>query len=185
MLLVCGAWLASVVVLLSVFSRVVSKKAGSEKLKGLVTRAFRAFRRRTKKATIHGGVDDFYDAAHSIMGRWRVASLVASFSVILWIFGMTRLFIIFQALNYPQPVPIPMLMLAVTLPAIVGLLPLLPGALGTVDLTMVSVFLLFGVPLEIAASVTLIERSITLIFGTVLGASVASYLGVRAWRGIK
>lgn len=180
MLLIVGVWLAAVVALLSLFSHIVSRKAGSERLKKLLTRVFRTFRRRTKKATIASGVDNFYAGAHAIIGRWRTAATVSTFSVILWILSMTRLFIIFQALNYTPAIPI--LMLAVTLPAIVGLLPLLPGGLGTVDATIFSVFVVSGVDPVIAASVTLIERSITLIFGTAVGASVASYLGVKAWR---
>lgn len=182
MLLIMGIWLAGVVVMLAIFSRIFSKRAGSEKIKGFVMRIFRIFGRRTKKATISGGIDDLYTSGHAIIGRWRIATRVSSFSVILWILGITRLFIIFQALNYTQPIPIAMLMLAVTLPAIVGLLPILPGGLGTVDVTIFSVFVASGVDPVIAASVTLIERSITLVFGTAVGASVASYLGVKRWR---
>jgi hypothetical protein len=178
-----GIWLVTVVTLLSIFSRIVSSKAGSERLKRFLTRVFRTFRRRTKRAKIAAGVDDFYAGAHAIIGRPRIAVLVGSFSIILWLFGMARLFFIFQAFNYSPPIP--MLLLAVTLPAIVGLLPLLPGGLGTVDVTIASVFLLFGVPLEIAGSVVLIERFIVLVFGTLVGAGIASYLGVRTWRGIK
>jgi hypothetical protein len=178
-----GIWLVTVVTLLSIFSRIVSSKAGSERLKRFLTRVFRTFRRRTKRAKIAAGVDDFYAGAHAIIGRPRVAILVGSFSIILWLFGMTRLFFIFQAFNYSPPIP--MLLMAVTLPAVVGLLPLLPGGLGTVDVTIVSVFLLFGVPFGIAGSVVLIERFIVLVFGTAVGAGVASYLGVRTWRGIK
>lgn len=180
MLIIIGVWLAAVVALLSAFSYILSHRVGASKIKGLVTRVFCIFRRQTKKSAVASSIDDFYRGGHAILGRWRIAALVSSFSIIIWIFGITRLFIIFQAFNYPPPIP--MLILAVTLPAIVGLLPLLPGGLGTVDATIVSVFLLFGVPIEIAVSVTLIERAVTLVFGTAVGASVASYLGVKAWR---
>ncbi len=187
MLIIIGGWLAAVVVLLSAFSYILSRRVGLNRIKGLVTRALRIFRRQTKKSAIASSINDFYRGGHAILGRWRIAARVSSFSIILWILSITRLFIIFQALNYPEPVPIPMLMLAVTLPAIVGLLPLLPGGLGTVDATIAGVFLVF-IPPEYAAyalSATLIERSITLVFGTAVGASVASYLGVKVWRGAK
>ena len=72
-------------------------------------------------------------------------------------------------------------MLAMTLPSIAGLVPFLPGGLGTVDATMVSVFLLFGVPLEIAISATLIERAISLVLSTLVGACALSYLGIKVW----
>lgn len=182
MLLIVGVWLAAVVILLSAFSRILSSRVGAGRIKGFVTRVLRIFRRGIKKKAIAGGIDDFYKRGHAIISKWRVAALVSSFSAILWIFGMIRLFIILKALDAPI-IPIPMLMLAVTLPAIVGLLPLLPGGLGTVDLTIGGVFVLFGTDPAIAASATFIERFITLIFGTAVGAGVASYLGVKAWRG--
>ena len=89
------------------------------------------------------------------------------------------MFLIFCALGYSPKLQ--MLLLAVTLPAIVGLVPFLPGGLGTVDATITSVFLFFGVPLEIAISATLIERAISLVFGTAVGTCALSYLGIRAW----
>lgn len=180
MMLVVGGWLAAVVALLAVYSHILRHKKGSERVKRLVARVVRTFRSRIKKATISTAIDDFYATAHAIVSRRKIAALVSTFSATLWIFGMVRLFIIFQAFNYTATLP--MLMLAVTLPAIVGLLPLLPAGIGTVDVTIVGIFLLFGVPIEIAVSVTLIERTITLLFGTAIGAIVASYLGVKAWR---
>lgn len=180
-LIIIGVWVVVVISMLLVFSRVLSTRAAAGKIGRFVTHVLKALRRRISKTRIVSGIENFYAGTHSIVGRVKVASLVASFSAIIWIFGMIRLFLIFQAFPYPPP-PLPMLMLAVTLPAIVGLVPLLPGGLGTVDATIASVFIVFGVPADLAISVTLIERSITLVFGTAIGAGVLSYLGVKVWR---
>jgi len=174
-----AACIVLVVISLSIFHRFLVAKRGAGMMKRVVSRVLYIFGRRAKETRIDTSIEDFYTGAHTIIGRWRVASLVCGFSATLWILGMVRLFVIFQALNYPPSIPV--LMLAVTLPAIVGLIPLLPGGLGTVDATMASIFLLFGVPAEIAVSATLIERAITLIFGTAIGACATSYLGLKVW----
>jgi hypothetical protein len=179
-LLITGIWLAAVTIFFSFFLGFWRRRTGAGKITGFVARVLRLLRRRARKEEIARSVEDFYGGVHAIIGRRRTAFFVSGLSVILWIFGMIRLLAIFQAFGYSPPIP--MLMLAVTLPAIVGLVPLLPGGLGTVDVTIASVFLLFGVPIEIAISATLIERAITLVFGTVTGACVLSYLGVKILR---
>jgi len=73
-------------------------------------------------------------------------------------------------------------MLASTLPSIAGWVPLLPGGLGLVDATFVSVFTLFGFPLSIAIAATLIERAISYVFSTIVGAGALSYLGIKVWK---
>lgn len=180
MLVIAGIWILLVVSLLLVVSRFLSRRIVAGKIGGFLTRVFKIFQKRVSKEKVRGGVESFYSGAHAIVGRLKIASLVASFSAILWIFGMIRLFIIFQALGYNPPFA--MLILAVTMPAIVGLVPLLPGGLGTVDATIFSVFLLFHVDPPIAMSATLIERSITLIFSTAVGACALSRLGVKRWK---
>ncbi|RLG56762.1 MAG: hypothetical protein DRN83_03355 [Hadesarchaea archaeon] len=76
-----------------------------------------------------------------------------------------------------------MLLLAATIPPFVGLIPLLPGGLGTVDTAFFFIYtgLGFGVPPEIALSAILIDRAITYVFGTLVGGSALSYLGIRIW----
>jgi hypothetical protein len=72
-----------------------------------------------------------------------------------------------------------MLLLTMTLPAIIGFVPVLPGGFGTVDLTYLAIFTLFGVPPSLAAVAVLIERSITFVFATVVGALAMSYMGIK------
>jgi len=74
-----------------------------------------------------------------------------------------------------------MLMLAATVPAIVGLIPVLPAGLGTVDAAFYFIYISFGFDPTIAISAILIDRMITLILGTLIGASALSYLGIRIW----
>lgn len=180
MLIIVGVWVVAVISILLISSKILRSGVAAGRIGGFVTRILKIFRKRVGKMKIVRVIKKFYAGAHSIVGRAKIASLVAGFSVILWTFGMVRLFIIFQAFGHLPSLP--MLMLAVTLPAIVGMVPLLPGGLGTVDVTIASVFIVFGVPANLAISVTLIERLITLVFGTLIGAGVLSYLGIKVWK---
>ena len=161
------------------FWRIFYRRAGAGRIGGFMARLAGLFRKRVDKARIRKGIKRFYMGAEKIISTRKIVFYVIAFSVILWTLGVTRLFLIFQALGYNPPIQ--MLLLGMTLPAVVGLVPVLPGGLGTVDATMVSVFLAFGVPLEIAMSAMLIERAISFVFSTAVGACALSYLGVRVW----
>lgn len=126
-----------------------------------------------------GGVKRFYASAQAITSTPKIALSVFFFAVVTWSLAITRLFLIFQALGFNPPLP--MLLLGITLPPMAGLLPLLPAGIGPVDVTYVTIFVLLGAPLEIAILATLIERVIMLVFGTIIGASALSYLGIRVW----
>jgi len=183
-LIITGVWMATVVTILVILARVLSRRVGAGKIKAFAARVFRTFRLRLSKTEVSRGVDNFYKGAHSVLSRWKVAASMCTFSAFIWTFSMARLFVVLQALNCP-PVPISMLMLAATLPTIAGLLPLLPGGVGTIDVTIISVLMLFGVPVEIAVSATLIDRAITLVFSSLCGVGVVSYLGIKVRRGVK
>jgi uncharacterized protein (TIRG00374 family) len=75
-----------------------------------------------------------------------------------------------------------MLLIAASLPTIAGLIPFLPGGLVIVEGSFISIFALFGVPLNLAMAATLIERGISFVLSTMVGAGVFSYLGVKMAR---
>jgi len=161
----------------------LSRELVAGRFVGLFTWFLTVFRRKPKRKKIAESVRKFYSGAALVFGRMRVVVIVTLISSFLWALSITRLWIVFCALGYAPPLT--MLMLAITLPAIAGLIPLLPGGLGTVDITILSVFYMFGAPRGIAISALLIDRSITLLFGTALGAIAMSRLGIKAWRGEK
>jgi hypothetical protein len=143
-------------------------------------RLIKRIRKGTETRRITGGISRFYTDAQTIVSRRTIVVTVILFSVTLWTISVLRLFIIFQALRSIWPPfytpSISMIILAATVPWIVGLLPLLPGGLGTVDAALVSVFLIFGAPFDLALSAALIERAISFVFSTIAGAGALSYL---------
>lgn len=172
-------WFVVLIVLVPLSPRFLRGRVAAGKINNLIWRAAKFLRVKTTKARISGGVGRFYRGAYHVVHRRKCALSMVSIAALLWTFIMLRFFLIFQALGYPPPIT--MLMLAATLPPFVGLVPLLPGGLGTVDAAYFFIFAGFGVPASLALSVILIERTITYVLGTLIGASALSYLGIRIW----
>lgn len=178
-LVVVTLWAAVMILLFTLILYFFPKRTGASWLGRSTMRILKFFRRPTSRRKVMGGVKKFYVSAQAITTKPKVAPFVFLFAVITWSLALTRLFFIFQALGFDPPLP--MLLLGVTLPPMAGLLPLLPAGLGLVDVTYVSIFVLLGAPLHIAILATLIERVISLVFGTIIGAGALSYLGIRVW----
>lgn len=178
-LVVVGIWVTTVVLLVPVFSSILRKRMAAGRISGIIVRVLRSLRRHVSRARIVGSVENFYRRARIVISRWRTALCMVTFSVILLTFDMLRIFFVFQALG--RDVPLTMLLLSSTLPTIAALVPFLPGGLGLVDATFVSIFMRFGIPLHLAIAATLIERAISYVLSTFIGAGVLSYLGIQVW----
>ncbi len=170
-------WLVVLVVVAPLSPRLLRNKTAAGKIAGIIWRVQRLLRIKTTRAKVSRQVGQFYDGAYLIISRKKRALTLVAFAAILWCFVMLRFFLIFQALGYNPPLA--MLLLAVTIPAFVGLVPLLPGGLGTVDAAFFFIYTGFGVSPSLALSAILIERAITYVMATLIGAGALSYLGVR------
>jgi hypothetical protein len=175
---VAGFWLATVLVFFSAIV-FVSQRRGRGFALRIAMWANRVLKRTASRARVEAGVDRFYSAVRLITGRIRAAVALLACSLLVWSLALSRLFFVFMALGY-QP-GLPVLLLGATLPPLAGVLPLLPAGLGLVDATYVSVFTLLGVPFPISVLATILDRIISLVFGTLIGAATISYLGVRVW----
>ncbi len=158
----------------SMFSYVTRNRLAAKRVGGFITRVVRRVRGRANPRRIAGGISRFHVDAQAIVSRRTIVLCVIALSAALWALAVLRLFIIFHALGYAPLIS--MIALAATVPWIVGMVPLLPGGLGTVDAALVSIFLVFGVPPELALGAALIERAISFAFSTIAGAGALSYL---------
>ncbi|NWF77328.1 MAG: flippase-like domain-containing protein [Chloroflexi bacterium] len=126
---------------------------------------------------IMGGIEAFYTSSYSTIDKWRKIFWIGLFTLVIGALDVFRLYIIFLALGYYPKLS--MLLVASALPTIVGLIPFLPGGLVIVEGSLISIFALFGVPLNLAIAATAIERGISFVLSTIVGAGVFSYLGVK------
>ncbi|KXA99671.1 hypothetical protein AKJ35_00435 [candidate division MSBL1 archaeon SCGC-AAA833F18] len=171
--------LSLAIVLVPFFILLFGKKEFSSKITGFLTKILKFFRREADPTKILKTVEDFRVSARKIINSKHNAAWMMGFSAALWILDLVRISLILYALGIN--ISLPMLFLASTLPQIAGLVPLLPGGIGAVEVTMVSVFMWFGVSPVLALSATLIERSMSFVFSTLIGAGALSYLGIKIW----
>jgi uncharacterized protein (TIRG00374 family) len=123
-------------------------------------------------------IERFYSAAHAVIGKWKVGFFIAGLTFMIWALDVLRFYIVFLALGYGAELAL--LLLASSLPVIIGVIPLLPGGLVLTECSLISLFTLFSVPLSVGIAATVIERGISYVLSTAVGAGVFLYLGPRA-----
>jgi glycosyltransferase 2 family protein len=133
-------------------------------------------RRKDVQATVEG-IEAFYSSTYTIMDKWGKVLLIGGWTLLTGAFDILRFYAIFLALGYHPPLST--LLVASSAQIIVGLVPLLPGGLVLVEGSLISIFVLFGVPPNVAMAATLIERGIVFVLSSIVGAAVFSYLGVK------
>jgi len=143
------------------------------------------FGKRESVRKVVENVEAFYSSSYATIDNWRKILLVGSLSSLLMALDVFLIYTVFLALGYHPFLAmgyqrsIAMLLVASSLPTIVGLIPFLPGGLVLVEGSLISIFALFGVPLDLAIAATVIVRGISFVLSTIVGAGVFSYLGVK------
>jgi hypothetical protein len=175
LLLVIGALVVSGLVIFPRFF--VRKMIGVGAISRLVTRVARVFGRRTDAQQITESVSTFYASAYVMMSKRREGLAIASLTSLMLVLTVARFHIVFLALGYSPRIS--MLLLAASLPTILGFVPFLPGGLVIVEGSLISIFAIFGVSLDIATAATLIERGISFALSSLAGAVLFVCLGLR------
>jgi len=155
----------------------LKRKIAAKGVSRITSRVLRWFGKGGNAQEIIEGIESFYSSSYTTIDKWKKALLIGSLALLLWVLDVFRLYIIFLALGYHPSIS--MLLVASTLPTIVGLIPFLPGGLVLIEGSLISVLALFGVPLDVAIAATVIERGISFVLSTIVGAVVFSYLGVK------
>lgn len=175
LLLVAGALLVSVMVISPRF--ILKKMIGVKLIGKIVIRVAGRVARQANAQRIAESIEHFYSNAFAVMGRRREGLSIGGLTALMWALDLLRLHIVLQALGTQSSIAL--LMMASSLPTVMGLLSFLPGGLVAVEGSLISVLVLFGVPLEVATAATLIERGITFVLSSIIGAGAFFYLGVK------
>jgi len=102
------------------------------------------------------------------------------FSLLAWIFDIFRTYFIFVALG--NNVSLLVIGGAIVIAALAGAIPVSPGGLGLIEAAMVIVFTSAGIPITIAAMVTIIDRLISYWGLTFVGLIPSYYLGIKKYK---
>jgi uncharacterized protein (TIRG00374 family) len=155
----------------------LKKKVAVRGISKFVSRVLGWFGKHKNTEEIMEELENFYSHTYATIDKGKTVLWIGLWSLLTGLLDIFRLYTIFLALGYYPDFS--MLLIAYTLQPVVGLIPFLPGGLVLIEGSLISLFTLFGVPLNLAMAATAIERGISFVLSTVVGAGVFSYLGVR------
>jgi len=108
------------------------------------------------------------------------SALLASYGLSLsyWTTSVLILYVVFLALGFK--ISIWVVMLTITVGDFIQMMPIaIPGMLGVLEVVATGILVMFGVPLGIAASATLLARIATFWFDLPVTGAAASYYGAK------
>lgn len=161
----------------------VKRKTASGGIFRVIRWVYRRLGRRTSDKKIMDPIKRFYASTRIVLHDRKKALTISVIALLLNLVSMMRIWIILFA--FGQNVSLAAPLLAVTIPLLAGGIPFLPGGLVLVEASMVGVFVACGIPLTIAVSATLVERFISYLLSTIVGAGATSYLGIKMWKTSK
>jgi len=176
-LLLIAAWVIASLGTVFIPRLFFKKRIAVRGVSSITSRVLGWFGKRKDVQATAEGIEAFYSSTYTIMDRWQKVLLIGGWTLLTGAFDIFRLYAIFLALGYHPTFST--LLVASSLPIIVGLIPLLPGGLVLVEGSLISILILFGVPLNVAMAATVIDRGIMFVLSTIVGAGVFSYLGVK------
>lgn len=138
-------------------------------------------RRFSKKDTeslensIHSSIVGFQHTMRVLMTNKKGLAYGLILSFLIWIFEILRVYIVFLAFGANvNPIIVGEVFIVACL---VGMIPLLPGGLGSIDLLMIALYSAAGVPRSVSAAATIIERLISFWMATLIGMVILPYYG--------
>ncbi len=106
-----------------------------------------------------------------------VITTTAVLSLICWLLEPLRLFIIFKSLNYE--ISFVTVVVVYLFSLVLGMIPITPGGIGTIEGFMILSLKAFNVELAVATTATLLDRFITFWLTTLFGAITGISLGIK------
>ena len=176
-LILIAVWVLAALGALFIPRLLLRKRIAAKGISRIISRVLGWFGKRGIAQEIIEGVEAFYSSSYTTIDKRKKALLIGSLTLLIWTLEVFRLYAIFLALGYHPPISV--LLVASSLPTIVGTIPFLPGGVVVIEGSLISVLALLGVPLNLAMAATVIERGISFVLSTIVGAVVFSYLGVK------
>ncbi|AEF97219.1 UPF0104 family protein [Methanotorris igneus] len=126
---------------------------------------------------INKSIEEFQNSLLFFKGRKKELIVCGILSLLWWILDIFRVYIIFVSISYFAP----FFVIAATylISLLVGILPTLPGGLGTSDTVMIATYSVLNVPSSIAAVGTLLDRFISYWLATLMGAIALKVIRIR------
>jgi hypothetical protein len=122
-------------------------------------------------------IETFTAGFQGVLKDHRMFILGVLISFMIWGLDNIRFYLTFGAIGYYPPI-IPMIIIY-TVSILVSILPTLPGALGIREATMIALFIPVGVPADVVLAASLLDRLVTYMIPTFVGALTTFYYGKK------
>ena len=124
---------------------------------------------------IHSAIFGFQDTMKILISNKKGLVYTMTLSFVIWIFEIIRVYLVFLAFGANvNPIIIGEVFIVACL---VGMIPLLPGGLGTIDGMMIVFYSAAGISASVSAAATVIERLISFWMATIIGLVIMPYYG--------
>ncbi|MBU7027391.1 MAG: flippase-like domain-containing protein [Theionarchaea archaeon] len=168
-IILCIALFFNVILLSLVLYFSFSLKAA----KGLMFSLMRIIAKFSKRAEkyeskIEEAVEQYHGAIRKLSSRRKDLTISLSISFVFWFLVILRNYLVVVALGYE--VNFMVIVVVQTVGTLVGVLPILPGGLGSIDGAMVFLYFSFGFPAALAVTASLLDRFLSFWMMMAVGA---------------
>lgn len=145
---------------------------------------FRQIRRFTKrdlnkyedKAT--SSLIGFQESLRFLMRDRKLLLIATVISFVVWFLELFRVYVVFMA--FGVTVSLGMIASVFLVSTLIGIIPILPGGLGSIDGVMILLYSMAGVSAGISTAATLVERMISLWMVIIIGVILLPFFGTGA-----
>lgn len=113
-----------------------------------------------------------------LLNNKKLLITATALSFLVWFLELLRVYIVFLA--FGVNVSLGMIASVFLVSSLIGIIPLLPGGLGSIDGVMILLYSMAGISASISTAATLIERMISLWMVLVLGVILLPFFGTGA-----
>lgn len=113
-----------------------------------------------------------------LMSNYKLLLIATVISFVVWFLELTRVYVVFLA--FGVEVSLGMIAAVFLVSTLIGIIPILPGGLGSIDGVMILLYSLAGVSASVSTAATLIERMISLWMVIIIGLILLPFFGAGA-----
>ena len=174
----------SVVVILAILFAIIYmciNLSFGNRVEGWILAIVRKFYKKNSESVenaIHDAIVGFQHTMIVLMSNKKGLAYTLTISFVIWAFEILRVYLVFSA--FGANVNLIVIGEVFIVSCLVGMIPLLPGGLGTVDGLMILLYSAAGIPASVSAAATVIERLISFWMATMLGMAILPYYGSSA-----
>lgn len=139
-------------------------------LRRFISKDLDKYEEKTKSSLI-----GFQNSLRYIMNDRKLLILATVISFLVWFLELLRVYVVFLA--FGVHVSLGMIAAVFLVSTLIGIIPALPGGLGSIDGVMILLYSMAGVVASVSTAVTLIERAISLWMVIILGVLLLPFFG--------